>query len=333
MAFFNNQTNDQTVNAMQMLLDQVKTLQEQVTQLTSKQPSPEVPVQPMPNNSQMDLKAMMNARLQGIAGVPAYGSSGISGQGMLQAMGGSGGMNGGLSGQGMLQAMGGSGGMNGELEGGCCVWVSGIPEEFRKPQMLCNIFGCYGNVMRIRFSRKKPDGALIEFQEPQYAQNAFANLNGVKFPDGRVRVVISKIANMTMNQGEDSDLGKDFSRGMQFRYRDYNSKFTQTCMRRLSRPTSKVMVSNIPEDKLSEVKEYFIESGFTVDDFQEGKKKETEGGADRKFTYAIVSFSSSEEAIEAVGKLHNDTKFHQGRRGLQLSFAGDLEKRPFERRE
>jgi len=291
----------------------------------------------------------MNARLQGIAGVPAYGSSGINGQGMLQAMGGSGGMNGGLSGQGMLQAMGGSGGMNGslsgqgmlqamggggmngELEGGCCVWVSGIPEEFRKPQMLCNIFGCYGNVMRIRFSRKKPDGALIEFQEPQYAQNAFANLNGVKFPDGRVRVVISKIANMTMNEGEDSDLGKDFSRGMQFRYRDYNSKFTQTCMRRLSRPTSKVMVSNIPEDKLSEVKEYFIESGFTVDDFQEGKKKEIEGRADRKFTYAIVSFSSSEEAIEAVGKLHNDTKFHQGRKGLQLSFAGELEKRPFER--
>merc|ERR550539_1341401 len=269
------------------------------------QPSPEVPVQPLPNNSQMDLKAMMNARLQGIAGVPAYGSSGISGQGMLQAMGG-------------------SGGMNGELEGGCCVWVSGIPEEFRKPQMLCNIFGCYGNVMRIRFSRKKPDGALIEFQEPQYAQNAFTILNGVKFPDGRVRVVISKIANMTMNQGEDSDLGKDFSRGMQFRYRDYNSKFTQTCMRRLSRPTSKVMVSNIPE-----VKEYFIESGFTVDEFQQGKKKETAGGADRKSTYAIVSFSSSEEAIEAVGKLHNDTKFHQGRRGLQLSFAGDFEKRSF----
>jgi len=324
MAFFNNQTNDQTVNAMQMLLDQVKTLQEQVTQLTSKQPSPEVPVQPLPNNSQMDLKAMMNARLQGIAGVPAYGSSGVSGQGMLQAMGGGG---------GMLQAMGGGGGMNGELEGGRCVWVSGIPEEFRKPQMLCNIFGCYGNVMRIRFSRKKPDGALIEFQEPQYAQNAFTNLNGVKFPDGRVRVVISKIAEMTMNPGEDSDLGKDFSRGMQFRYRDYNSKFTQTCMRRLSRPTSKVMVSNIPEDKLSEVKEYFIESGFTVDEVQEGKKKEKEGGADRKSTYAIVSFSSSEEAIEAVGKLHNDTKFHQGRRGLQLSFAGDLEKRAFDRRE
>merc|ERR1711890_147850 len=92
--------------------------------------------------------------------------------------------------------------------------------------------------------------------------------------------MISKIAEMTMNPGEDTDFGKDFSRGMQFRYRDYNSKFTQTCMRRLSRPTSKVMVSNIPEDKLSEVKEYFIESGFTVDEFQEGKKKETEGGAD-----------------------------------------------------
>merc|ERR1719273_2453911 len=47
-------------------------------------------------------------------------------------------------------------------EAGRCIWVAGLPEEYQDSQKLLNIFGCFGNVRRIVFTDKKPDGALIE---------------------------------------------------------------------------------------------------------------------------------------------------------------------------
>jgi len=80
---------------------------------------------------------------------------------------------------GMLQGMSGDGrmparlqGMNGNanMDGGsACIWISGIPEDYADTKIICNIFGNYGNVMKVLFSRKKPDGALIELQDATYA--------------------------------------------------------------------------------------------------------------------------------------------------------------------
>jgi hypothetical protein len=304
-------------SAMQMLLNQVKMLQDQVTQLT-----------PKPT----ELPELLSARLQGINGVPGYGASnGMEGvlQGMNRA---SNGMEGVF--QGMNRA---SNGMEGILQGmngasnmmeGSCVWANGIPEEFRNTKFLCNIFGNYGNVMKIKFSRKKPDGALIEMQDPEYAAKCCKYLHDVKLGGGRISVRLSKIPQVNIGQHEDNDTGMDFSRGFVHRYREKNAKFTQIIMKRLSDPTAILCISSVPEGKMSELKDYIVESGYTVKNLEEGKTKKVDEGesSKKKQAFAFVELGSTEEAIGAVGKLHNTMPSSIGEknkfnRGLVFSFT------------
>merc|ERR1712241_465194 len=53
-----------------------------------------------------------------------------------------------------------------------CIWVAGLPEEYQDSQKLLNIFGNFGNVRRIVFSDKKPDGALIQMDNANSAMKA-----------------------------------------------------------------------------------------------------------------------------------------------------------------
>merc|ERR1719415_39578 len=57
-------------------------------------------------------------------------------------------------------------------EAGHCVWVTGLPEEYQDAQKLLNIFGNFGNVRRIVFGDKKPDGALIQMDNASSAMKA-----------------------------------------------------------------------------------------------------------------------------------------------------------------
>jgi len=320
MNFLNNQASGGQDNVVQLLLNQVKTLQDQVTQLTSKQPNAEVHVpslpnsgQMVPNSGQMDLKTMLNARLQGIGGMPGYGATSSFEDPR----------------------------MGGGLIGGCSssIWVSGVPEEFRNTKFMCNIFGNYGNVMKVKFSRKKPDGALIQMQDPSFAAKCCEYMNGARLLGGRISVKPSKIDNITIAPHDHEDQGKDFSGGTEHRYRDVNSKFAQICLSRVGRPSSRLMVTNIPEDKMAEVKAYIIESGFTVEDFQEGKKKAAndeeskKDGPTRKRThFAFVEFPSTEEAISALGRLHNTMpdSVGGGNTFRRLVFAFTTKKERFE---
>jgi len=310
MNFQSNQASNGQLDAMQLLLNQVKSLQDQVTQLTSNPMQSnvgrqgnavpmEVPVQPMPSaGAEMDLKAMLSARLQGINSVPGYGMSNM---------------------------MGGT-----SVTEGCCVWANGIPKEFRDPKTICNIFGNFGNVMKIKFSRKKPDGALIEMQDPSYAAKCCRYLHDVKLGGGRLSVRLSKIAQVNIRPDENDEMGRDFSRGFEHRYRDSNTKFTQIIMSRLSEPTAVLNISNVPEGKLSELKDYIAESGYTVKKIEEGKSRQKEGEPSKqKKAFAFVELDSAEEAISAVGKLHNTMPSNIGEkfrnRGLVFSFTGKRE--------
>merc|ERR1712080_806168 len=107
----------------------------------------------------------------------------------------------------------------------------------------------------------------------------------------------------------DSDQAKDFSAGYDHRYRDLNSKFAQTCLQRLGRPTCVFMVGSIPEDKMSELKAYIIESGYTVENMKEGQKKKIIGDEKgepikKQSHFAFVELASVEQAVSAVARLH-----------------------------
>merc|ERR1712059_106496 len=65
-------------------------------------------------------------------------------------------------------------------ERGRCVWVTGLPEDYQDADKLLNIFGNFGNVRKIVFSEKKPDGALIELDDPRAAWKCSACMHTKK---------------------------------------------------------------------------------------------------------------------------------------------------------
>jgi len=330
-----NNMSGNDLGAMQMLLNQVKMLQDQVTSLQSnKSTHPnvgrdalvEVPVQPMPN-VEMDLKAKMASMLQGLSTDTVQPLPNVEMDlkakmaSMLQGMGGDARMS------AMLQGMNGNANMDGRS---ACIWVSGIPEDYADTKILCNIFGNYGNVVKIVFSKKKPDGALIELEEAMYASNCCKYLHNTKLGSARISVRPSKIEHINDIRSNDNK-ARDFSNDrFQRRFRDSTSKFTQIILSRLSEPTPVLCISNIPEGMVSEVKDYIVEKGFDVKKIQEGKKRSNDKEEDqRKVTFAFVEFASTQEAIGAMGKLHKTMPTEKAtnqegkkfNRGLTFSFT------------
>merc|ERR1712226_1136395 len=152
----------------------------------------------------------------------------------------------------------------GGREAGHCVWVTGLPEQYQDSQKLLNIFGNFGNVRRIVFSAKKPDGALIQMDNANSAMKArFVTRsqtiggNPVKFKKASIGKEDKKSMDVTKAK-ENWRFAKD-------------SKFLKICMARLKRLSPRMIVSNIPEGKEDLVKKHIIEAGYTVKSMEGSK--------------------------------------------------------------
>merc|ERR1712228_310870 len=119
-------------------------------------------------------------------------------------------------------------------EAGHCVWVTGLPEEYQDAQKLLNIFGNFGNVRRIVFADKKPDGALIQMDNANSAMKArFVTRNqtigGKPFNVTQLDPVKFKRASIGTEDKKSMDVTKAKEN---WRFAK-NSKFLKICMARL----------------------------------------------------------------------------------------------------
>merc|ERR1712059_169644 len=89
----------------------------------------------------------------------------------------------------LLASMNGSTGM----ERCRCVWVTGLPEDYQDADKLLNIFGNFGNVRKVVFTEKKPDGALIEMDDVRAAAKAVFCMNKQKIDGQAIKVSFTKI--------------------------------------------------------------------------------------------------------------------------------------------
>merc|ERR1719499_1805700 len=218
-------------------------------------------------------------------------------------------------------------------ERGRCVWVTGIAEDYQDADKLLNIFGNFGNVRKIVFSEKKPDGALIELDDSRGAVKAVANLSGKKLDGQAIKVSFTKIDNAGIKK--DDTKSKDVRQAKEnWRFSgNKDSKFRKICLSRLYNLTSSIIVSNIPDGKTEVVKKHIIEAGYTVKSIEGSKRPEVEGKEkpNTGYTMAIIELASVEEAIAAVANLHNSWPKKLGTmkkdrfenaRGLNFSLAG-----------
>merc|ERR1719290_281668 len=211
-----------------------------------------------------------------------------------------------------------------------CIWVSGLPEEYQDAEKLTNIFGNFGNVQRVKFTDKKPDGALIELDDPRGAVKAVVNMNNQKIDGSTIKVSFSKLERAGFIKEDDpkSKLVYKAKENWRFAAKDKDTKFRKICMSRLRNLSNKVIVSNLPEGKMDQLKKYIIESGFTVKSMEGSKRPDEEGKPSTGYTMAIVELADVEEAIAAVATLHNTwpiklgtKKVNRFDRSLPLNFA------------
>merc|ERR1719361_731218 len=119
-------------------------------------------------------------------------------------------------------------------ERGRCVWVTGLPEEYQDADKLVNIFGNFGNVRKVVFSEKKPDGALIELDDSRGSIKAVVNMNGQKLDGQAIKVGFTSINHAGLKA--DDKKSKEFREAKEnWRFtNNKEAKFRKICMSRLS---------------------------------------------------------------------------------------------------
>jgi len=217
-----------------------------------------------------------------------------------------------------------------QAERGRCLWVTGLPEEYQDADKLINIFGNFGNVRKVVFSVKKPDGALIELDDSRGCVKAVVNMNGKKLDGQAIKVSFTKIDQAAMKDDAKSKDVRQAKENWRFTG-NKEAKFRRICMSRLRELSSSVIVSNVPEGKSDLLKKHIIESGYTVKSVEGSQRPEDKDKPSTGYSMALVELASVEEAIAAVANLHNSwpKKFgtkkndrYGNARGLVFSFAG-----------
>merc|ERR1719288_429219 len=219
-----------------------------------------------------------------------------------------------------------------QAERGRCVWVTGLPEEYQDADKLINIFGNFGNVRKVVFSVKKPDGALIELDDSRGCVKAVVNMNGKKLDGQAIKVSFTKIDQAAMKDDAKSKDVRQAKENWRFTG-NKEAKFRRICMSRLRELSSSVIVSNVPEGKSDLLKKYIIEAGYTVKSVEGSQRPEDKEKPSTGYSMVKVELASVEEAIGAVANLHNvwPKKFGNKKkdvrgneRGLIFSFAGKI---------
>merc|ERR1712165_249753 len=109
------------------------------------------------------------------------------------------------------------------------------------------------------------------------------------------------------------------------------AKFRKICLSRLRKLSSSVIVTNIPEGKVDQVKKFVIESGYTVKSVEGSQRPADDSKPKSDYTMAVIELASVDEAIDAVTNLHNSwpKKFgamkkdrFDNERGLIFSLSG-----------
>merc|ERR1712083_881991 len=215
-------------------------------------------------------------------------------------------------------------------ERGRCIWVTGLPESYQEITKLINIFGNFGNVRKVVFTDKKPDGALIELDDARGSVKAVANMRGQKLDGQPIKVSFTQIDQAGMKNNDKSKDVRQAKENWRFTG-NKDSKFRKIRMARLRQLSTSVCVSNLPEGKSDLLKKFIVDSGYTVKSMEGSQRPIDESKPKSDYTMVLVELASVEEAIDAVANLHNSwlKKFgtmkkdrYDNARGLVFSLTG-----------
>jgi len=189
------------------------------------------------------------------------------------------------------------------------VLVSNLPADGSiKPSHLFNLFGCYGNVVRVKILLKKTSTALIQFRSPTGANLAKSNLHGLALGGATLDVRISKHSSVSLpkeDNPESAPLNADYSNSGFHRFKVHETKNALN----IFRPSPVLHVSNLPME-VKEIDLMKMFSSYNVVGFSWLEKVE------KKMAY--VQLVSVQNAVMALMNLHNSSFLG---RPIKLSFT------------
>ncbi|XP_048227101.1 polypyrimidine tract-binding protein homolog 3 [Ricinus communis] len=165
----------------------------------------------------------------------------------------------------------------------CTVLVSNLNPDKIDEDKLFNLFSLYGNIVRIKLLRNKPDHALVQMGDGFQAELAVHFLKGAVLFGKRLEVNFSKHPNIT--QGADTH---EYVNSNLNRFNRNAAKNYRYCCS----PTKMIHLSTLPQDITEEeIVSHLEEHGTIVNTklFEMNGKKQ-----------ALVLFETEEQATEAL---------------------------------
>jgi polypyrimidine tract-binding protein 2 len=165
----------------------------------------------------------------------------------------------------------------------CTVLASNLNPEKIDEDKLFNLFSLYGNIVRIKLLRSKPDHALIEMGDGFQAELAVHFLKGALLFGKRMEVNFSKYPNIT--PAPDTH---DYSNSNLNRFNRNAAKNYRYCCS----PTKMIHLSTLPQDITEEEIASHLEEHGTISNtkvFEANGKKQ-----------ALALFETEEQATEAL---------------------------------
>lgn len=194
--------------------------------------------------------------------------------------------------------------------------ISNLPDQVANLEAIFNMVGMYGDCVFIKILRNKRDCCLVQLAKPHHAQQVKNFLDQAKVSGNKICISYSRADNLNHRRVlEGDELQADYYHSKFHRYR--NHQMAARLQRNLGPPTATLHVANLPEDmNHNEVKELFIERGFTVKDAVECGN----GGM------ALLTMSSPDEALLALALMHNfcpEGYKTKNNNGLCVSFSAN----------
>ncbi|XP_078723910.1 polypyrimidine tract-binding protein 3-like isoform X2 [Lampetra fluviatilis] len=202
---------------------------------------------------------------------------------------------------------GGGGGMPGLPVNSPVLLTSNLNAEAVTPQRLFNLFGMFGDVLRVKILYNRKDTALIQMADSNQAQIAMSHLNGQRMYGKPIRVTSSRYQTVQLPRDGSDSLTRDFSDSPLHRFRRMGAKN----FHHIFPPSVTLHLSNIPSSVLEDdLKTLFESNGCVV-------KALKFFATDHKM--ALVQMESLEEAIQTLAELHNHEL--EKNRLLRVSFS------------
>jgi len=202
---------------------------------------------------------------------------------------------------GGMPGMGGMGGYGQQEAPGATpvVLVSKLDAEKVTPDILFQLFGVYGGVLRVKILYNKRDTAMIQFATSQQATFAQQNLNNCPLFGEQINVNKSKHSDVKLPRDSEED-GKELTRDFQGAdgHRFKNKSFMSS--KNVNPPSQVLHVANIHEDATAdELRDLFgaQQPGATQAPILEFFK------TNRSMSY--IAMNSLEEAVQALVNLHS----------------------------